>query len=265
MKHVFSLVPILLGAWLGLSCPTAAQEAREDKVVFQKAQYQSADGKKLPYRLVLPVDYDPKQQYPLLLFLHGAGECGTDNEGQLTYGKEFFAKAGAKYRFFVVAPQCPENVDKWTGVDEQSEPYRMAEQPNWPIRLTRELIETLMKQYSIDKNRICVMGLSMGGFGAWEMLCRYPELFAAGVPICGGGDESKADHLKNIAIWAFHGAKDQTVPVQKSQNMVKAIRQAGGKPKYTEYPDQDHECWNKALEDPALLEWLSSQKRPARR
>ncbi|MEW6359105.1 MAG: alpha/beta hydrolase-fold protein [Planctomycetota bacterium] len=257
----FYLAAVFLGIWLGRLSPAMGQEEDGDKIVFQKKEYRSADGKTLPYRLVQPMDYDPQQRYPLLLFLHGAGECGTDNEGQLTYGREFFIKAAIKHRSFVVAPQCPENVDKWTGMDEQSEPYRMAEQPNWPIRLARELIESLTKQYPIDKDRIYVMGISMGGFGAWEMLCRYPDLFAAGVPICGGGDESKAGLLGSIAIRAFHGARDQTVPVERSRNMIKAIQQSGGKPEYTEYPDEDHECWNKALADPALPEWLYRQKR----
>ncbi|MBI5722814.1 MAG: prolyl oligopeptidase family serine peptidase [Planctomycetes bacterium] len=226
-----------------------------------KAKQCKGDGKTLPYRLLSPKDFDKDKKYPLLVFLHASSECGTDNTGQFTHGRELMLKAAKDYQSFVFIPQCPEDVNKWTGVDEDADPFTMPEKPNWPIALARQAIESLLKEYPIDRDRICIIGISMGGFGCWEMLCRYPDFFAAGVPICGGGDLSKAERLKNTAVWAFHGAQDDTVSPEKSRKMIAAIKKAGGDPKLTEYKDEGHECWLKTFEDPKLLEWIFAQKR----
>ncbi|MCA9047007.1 MAG: prolyl oligopeptidase family serine peptidase, partial [Planctomycetaceae bacterium] len=126
-----------------------------------------------------------------------------------------------------------------------------------------ELLDQLIKTHAIDEDRIYVMGLSMGGYGTWDLLARHPEKFAAGVPICGGGDEKQAAKIKEMPIWVFHGDADTAVKVERSRNMVAAIKEAGGKPKYTEYPGVGHNSWTPAINEPEILPWLFSQKRAA--
>ena len=119
----------------------------------------------------------------------------------------------------------------------------------------------MQKEYSIDPQRIYLTGLSMGGYGTWDLLARKPDLFAAGVPVCGGGDESTAEQIANIPIWVFHGDLDSAVPVSRSRTMVEALKKAGGHPKYSEYPGVEHNSWDKAYADPELMKWLFAQKR----
>jgi predicted peptidase len=131
------------------------------------------------------------------------------------------------------------------------------------MALTLKLLERLCEEFSIDKGRWYIMGLSMGGFGAWDAIARCPELFAAAAPMCSGGDEQLASRLVNLPIWCFHGAKDPIVKVENSRRMIEAIRRAGGNPKYTEYPDAGHDCWTPASREPDLLPWLFAQRREA--
>src|SRR5207244_7702516 len=119
----------------------------------------------------------------------------------------------------------------------------------------------LQKEFSIDPKRLYITGLSMGGYGTWDLISRHPELFAAAAPICGGGDEDQAEKIAKLPIWIFHGAKDQAVPVERSRNMVTALKKAGGEPKYTEYPDVGHDSWVRAYKDPELFAWLFAQKK----
>ena len=116
------------------------------------------------------------------------------------------------------------------------------------------------KEYSIDPQRIYLTGLSMGGYGTWDLLARKPDLFAAGVPVCGGGDESTAEKFAKVPVWVFHGDKDTAVPVGRSRTMVEALKKAGGHPKYTEYAGVGHNPWDKAYADPKLMNWLFKQK-----
>jgi predicted peptidase len=136
----------------------------------------------------------------------------------------------------------------------------MTEKASVPMNLTMDLLEKLIHKYPIDKKRIYVTGLSMGGFGAWDMICRYPGKFAAAIPICGGGDTGKAQLLVNTPIWAFHGSNDKVVKVILSRNMINAIKANGGNPKYTEYKGVGHDCWINAYKEKGLLEWLFGQK-----
>jgi len=130
------------------------------------------------------------------------------------------------------------------------------------FQLTFEVLEKLLKNKNIDKNRIYLTGLSMGGFGTWDFLSRFPEIFACGVPVCGGGDEEKANLIKDIPIWAFHGAKDKVVKVERSRNMINAIKKfTENKCKYTEYKNLGHNCWTKTYNNDLLLEWIFSQKK----
>ena len=216
----------------------------------------------LSARVAFPDDYKKgKGSYPLLLFLHGAGERGTDSVKQLTHGEHFLRKAGMKH-CFVLAPQCPPK-KIWAGRHWKEKNFKLTEKPSNQMQLVMKMVDTICEQYPIDKRRIYIMGLSMGGFGTWEAVQRWPERFAAAVPICGGGDHT---YIKPIAksappIWAFHGDKDKAVPVERSRQMVEALKKAGVKVKYTEYPGVGHNSWDNTFAEPGLLDWILSQQR----
>ncbi len=224
--------------------------------------YTNAKGEMLPYRLLKPLHYDASHAYPLVVFLHGMGERGSDNVSQLAIGvSEFLASDAAMQRFpaVVIVPQCPNGEDS-----------NEASWSNWtpgapaitkPTRLVLQTVEAARKEFAIDSDRMYIGGLSMGAFGTWNVIEEYPDLFAAAFPICGGGDPAKAERIARLPLWVFHGAKDETVPPQRSREMVRAIQQAGGHPGYSEYPDVGHDSWANAFEEPRLLSWLFSQKR----
>jgi len=230
--------------------------------IFEARVFTSAANPKesLPYRLAKPADWNAAKKHPLLVFLHGAGERGADNKAQLAWGKAWLEKAVKEHGAVVVAPQCPGSA-RWVEVDWGAKAHDMPKDPSVPMRLLFELLPTIEKELSIDPARRYVAGLSMGGFGTWDALCRRPEYFAAGVPICGGADEKQAEKIAKVPVWTFHGDKDGVVLTVRSRNMVEALKKAGGTPKYTEYPGVDHFSWNKAFAEPELLKWLFEQKR----
>jgi predicted peptidase len=235
--------------------PMAWKEMLEKKT-FEK------DGGALPYRLMRPETMEPGKKYPLVIFLHGAGERGTDNEVQLVHGVKEFAKPEArkKYPCFLVAPQCPTG-HQWVQVPWGADKHDMPPVPSAPASLLVGLMDELQKSLPVDPDRVYITGLSMGGYGTWDLLSRQPERFAAAVPVCGGGDEKKAGVMKKVPIWAFHGGLDVAVPVARSRNMVDAVNQAGGNARYTEYPQVGHDSWNPCYADPEMMEWLFGQKR----
>ena len=192
--------------------------------------------------------------------MHGAGERGTDNEIQLNYIVQVFGNSDfrEKHPCYVLAPQCPKE-QQWVEVSWLLSEHIQPKSPSIPLKLTMELIDEIIENYPVDVNRIYVTGLSMGGFGTWDLLSRFPDKFAAGIPICGGGDENNASIISQIPIWAFHGAKDKLVQVFRSRNMIEAVKNNGGSPKYTEFPNLGHFCWNKAYATKGLFEWLFSQ------
>ncbi|HUT10942.1 MAG TPA: prolyl oligopeptidase family serine peptidase [Thermoguttaceae bacterium] len=248
---------MMLTLVLAALLPARARAADED---FDVLKYQDADGATLLYRLLEPGDLNAaEKKHPLLLFLHGAGERGSDNQAQLRWGAEMMRSAAKEHGCFVLVPQCPPD-RKWAEVDWSKLTHEMPENSSEPMGLTLEVIAELMKKYPIDPDRLYVMGLSMGGYGTWDAVQRWPDMFAAAVPICGGGDETSADRIK-CPVWAFHGDKDTAVPVSRSRKMIEAIKAAGGKPKYTEYPGVGHNSWSAAFADPELLKWLFAQKR----
>lgn len=241
---------------------TLLAPARSADLPLEKRTYTDAGGKVLRYRLLKPADYDDKQSYPLVLFFHGAGERGDDNEKQLVHGVPEFARPENRkqYPCFLVAPQCPDKV-KWVDADWGGDAHTLPAEPTEPMRLTLELLDALPKEFRIDRNRIYVTGLSMGGFGTWDILARRPAVFAAAAPVCGGADEATAARIAKVPIWAFHGAKDTVVKPSRSRNMIAALKKAGGEPKYTEYPEEGHGSWGPAYRDPELLKWLFAQKK----
>ncbi len=249
-----------------IAFPVLSQDKFEKKVYIGNSDT-------LPYNLLIPKDFAnsfndgrekvlEEKRYPLVLFLHGAGERGTDNEKQIIHIKKLFSdpENRAKYQAFVVAPQCPEG-KKWVEVDWSAKSHTISAEPSWAMSNTIDLVEDIIEHYPIDTTRIYVTGLSMGGYGTWDIISRYPDKFAAAIAICGGGDEKMAQKIKNIPIWAFHGSNDKVVPVSRSRNMVNAIKLAGGIPKYTEYKGVGHGSWVKAYNEKNLLDWLFEQKK----
>jgi len=224
-------------------------------------------GLRMPYRLLTPKTPNSGASYPLVLFFHGSGERGDDNQKQLRNGVERFVVPVSQTRYpcFVLAPQCPTDLNNrptmWTGEREQVHLLKLAPEPAAPFGTALELVTAIQRKFPVDVDRIYVTGISMGGFATWEALIRYPEKFAAAIPVCGGGDASHADRIRNIPVWAFHGADDPTVPVRCSRSMVEMIEKAGGRPRYTEYPGVGHNSWDRAYAEPELLVWLFSQNR----
>jgi predicted peptidase len=229
---------------------------------FQARVYRNKKFSSLPYRLLVPVTYDRAKKYPLVLFLHGVGERGSDNRIQLYCGLDIFAeeKRMKRYPCFIVAPQCPSDT-KWAEVDWKADRHTMQKKPTPALAMAMELLNELQKEFSIDSSRIYITGYSMGGFGAWEAIQRWPDYFAAAVPVCGGGDEALAPRLVGIPIWAFHGALDNVVKVTRSRNMINAVVRAGGMPRYSEYTLLTHLCWNYCYTDEAMFDWLFRQKK----
>jgi predicted peptidase len=221
--------------------------------------FTSTVGQTLPYRLMLPDHYDPALRYPLIVWLHGSGEVGTDNQRQLANGTEVFRNVDVRknYPAFILVPQCPPD-DHWTNMSSHYPPgtNRLSLAPTKTAQSTFELIEHLETIFSIDKKNVSAVGLSMGGFGVWDWMARRPDLFTAGLPMSGGGDVSKATQLAQMAIWAFHGNKDPVVGVAHSRTMVAAILRAGGKPRYTEINGGGHGPWSPIIAEPAVLKWL---------
>lgn len=233
---------------------------------FEPKIFTDNSGQELQYRILKPANYDSTKSYPLVLFLHGAGERGSDNYSQLKWGVSHFAepKFRERYPAFVVAPQMKEE-EVWSQLittrDTTTFSGSMSKSPTEPMRLTIELLEQLQDKYSVDSNRLYVTGISMGGFGSFDLIQRFPNKFAAAVPICGGGDLSRAFMLTDIPLWVFHGTEDEVVHPKFSRSMVEAIRIAGGSPGYTEYPDEGHVgAWVQAYRNPHLYEWLFSRK-----
>lgn len=230
---------------------------------FSKERF-SKNSKYLQYRFAMPEGYieDDTTKYPLLLFLHGAGERGGDNEMQLTYIDKIFGSDEFRqnHKCFIIVPQCPEE-KKWVDVDWDLPAHDQPELMSETMTLTMFLLFTTMREYNIDTQRIYVVGLSMGGYGTWDLITRFPFLFAGAIPICGGGDEKVATEAVDVPVWAFHGAKDNLVPVERSRNMVNAIKGNGGSPKYTEFPSTGHLAWVPAFETKGIWEWLFEQKK----
>lgn len=234
----------------------AEQAPPDESAAFEALVYADGQGGELKYRLLVPEKTD--EPMPVLLFLHGAGERGDDNQRQLAWGKDLMLKAAREYNCLVIAPQCPAG-DKWSIVDWSQDKVTFSDEPSEPMRLSNALIDELAANYNVDKNRLYIMGLSMGGYGSWDAVCRWPGRFAATAPICGGGDPEQAALLVDTPVWAFHGDADPVVNVELSRAMVQAIKDAGGTPKYTEYPGVGHGSWVPAFVEPELLPWMMAQ------
>jgi predicted peptidase len=247
---------IILLLWCMNPSFTVAQTSR-----FSFNTYISDKGDSLNYRMLYP-DYDTLRRYPLVIFLHGSGERGNDNEAQLKWGVMNFAtdQNMILHPAIVVAPQCPAH-QEWSDFSEDYITHQLQLQavPSMPMQLVVQLIHQLMKTLPVDTNRIYITGLSMGGYGTYDVIERYPNLFAAAVPVCGAGDTSKVASIAHIPMWIFHGAEDAAVNPLYSLYMVEALKKAGAHPGFTYYPEVGHFSWLAAYSDPHMMEWLFRQ------
>ena len=220
---------------------------------------------KINYRLMKPTNPNKGEKYPLVVFLHGAGERGHDNAKQLFYFPEQMAQPRWRQSFpcYVLAPQCASG-KRWVEVDwSQKDTHTAPETPDDQMKVTISLIEKTMAEEHIDPKRVYLTGLSMGGYGSWDLACRHPELFAAVAPICGGADNRKVAAMKSLPVWVAHGDADRAVPVGRSRNAVAALKEAGGAPVYVEYPGVGHNSWTPSYSDyDGLVPWLFRQRKP---
>lgn len=213
----------------------------------------SIDGTvRVRYLLFLPRDYDPKRRtrWPLLLFLHGAGERGSDLSKVAVHGPPKVVERQPDFPFILVSPQCEAG-------------------QIWSNEVLMPLIDEVMGKHRVHPGRVYLTGLSMGGYGVWNLALSYPERFAAVAPICGGADvlkilladPKKLRALRSLGVWAFHGAKDPVVPVDESERVIRALRQAGNQARLTIYPEAAHDSWTETYDNPEVYRWLLSHQR----
>ena len=231
---------------------------------YSKAKWTSETGNELKYRYRRPSNFKQNNKYPLILFLHGAGGRGNDNERQLWDANSIGAfakqKVSSRYQSYIFAPQVPEG-ERWVSTNWNAENYNMLP-ISASMKMTFDALDSFIdKNKNVDINRIYVLGLSMGGWGAWDAISRRPKYFAAAVPICGGGDKDQATKLKKVNIWAWHGQDDSVIDVNKSQQMVKAIENQNGNIKYTEIKGRGHDSWLDVWNHKKLWEWLFNQRK----
>ncbi len=254
MKTITCLLSVAsLLAFTSCASMKSKPKTAADALSFGTLKWRVSKTIETPYLCYLPKDYNPKngQRWPLMLFLHGAGERGTNLQSVAIHGPLSLVKQGREFPFIIVAPQCPEGQD-------------------WANEPLLKLLEHVTKKFAVDTNRVYLTGLSMGGYGTWRLGLAHPEKFAAIVPICGGGalidvilaDDTKSRSLKNLPIWAFHGAKDSVVPPGESERMVELLNKLGVKEvKLTIYPEANHNSWTETYNNPELYEWLLKHSR----
>jgi predicted peptidase len=239
---------------------------------FTTHVFTDAQGHKMTYYLYVPAYYNPQQKYPLVLLLHGGGERGKSKSTAAQNRQLLLSQPYVQiweqpiiqdhWPSFIVVPQIIGGTDRWVNVPAHVSSYKMQAEPSTSLMMAKEIVDAVQKQYSdIDANRLYITGISMGGFGVWDAIERWPNYFAAAAPVSGAGDPSKAAVLKQLPIWDFHGTKDTTVPVSGSRDMIAAIKAAGGHPHYTEFPGATHVIWTQAYSLPGFLPWFFSQRR----
>lgn len=233
----------------GMKMSVGQDQPTPGRQVAQKLVSQADPQSSLGYWLYLPKDYgQDDREWPVMLFLHGAGERGEDLKVVKVHGPpKLVEQQRPDFPFILISPQCPK--DHWWPGDVQQ-------------HLLAELVDHVLARFKTDRRRVVVTGLSMGGFGSWEMTSRYPQVFAASVPICGRGDPQAGQRLKSTPFWVFHGAKDFGVPLKFSETMVDAVTKAGGQAKLTVYPEAGHDSWTETYNNDAVYEWLLAQKKP---
>ena len=256
-----SYADVPYAAYVKKSTRALSQEQVEG--FFTPRSFTSSDRTRLPYRIYIPSNYDPAKQYPVLFFLHGAGERGNDNQRHLVHVVEnlFNQKNTPVTDAIIICPQCP-NDNQWVDTPWANGSYSTATvKESNEAKAVMELMDKIAATYSTDPNRYYVMGISMGGFGTWDLIMRHPDKFAAAVPICGGADPSMAETLKDFPIYTTHSADDPTVPVSGTNEMVAALKAAGSTVvKYDEVTGFGHGVWDSFTQKTEVLEWLFAQK-----
>lgn len=251
---------------LGMCSPRPTKKGPNE--YFLKRETTASNTVRMPYRLLYPEPYEETKKYPLVLFLHGAGERGTDNTKQLSYVADVFLKEENRKKFpcFVILPQCPEQ-GYWASVNPDRSKLPLGLDFNYDRPITPwleaalEIADNVTKKEQVDTSRVYIMGLSMGGMATFESVYRHPRRFAAAVPICGGGDAERYDErVKHIPFWVFHGDEDNVVEVENSIAMVAKLRALGADVTYTQYPGIKHDSWINALAEPDLMPWLFSHR-----
>jgi len=241
---------------------TAAAQFKE----FDSLAYISKQGDTLLYRQLNPQQVEEGKKYPLVLFLHGAGERGKDNRSQLTHGGLMFTNPvnREKYPAFVLFPQCPPDL-YWptpTRPDgfQQENPFPADAEISKPLALTKELLEKVIETYPVDRNRIYIVGLSMGGMGTFDLVCRFPDFFAAAIPICGGIHTDRLNNFSSeTAFRIFHGDADSVVPVRFSREAYLKLKAKGVDVEYIEFPGVNHNSWDPAFNRNDFMQWLFRQ------
>lgn len=241
-RRVLPLTASLLAATLSLAVHgvQAQEPGSQSSQAFEK---QITKTLSMNYLLYLPKEYgkDKEVKWPLILFLHGSGESGKDLEKVKVHGPPKLVAAGKEFPFIIVSPQSPGG--------------------GWNTEVLGAMLDDLQQKYAVDTDRVYLTGLSMGGFGTWDMALAYPDRFAAIAPICGGGQPRRVRRIRSIPAWVFHGAKDTTVPIKEGQDMVDALKAAGGDVKFTIYPEAGHDSWTVTYDNPELYTWFLQHKR----
>ena len=238
-----------------------AAHARDIRERTEARTFNGADGQVFRYRWAEKTA-PAGEKVPLVFFLHGAGERGADNAAQLKHGVAdlvaWLDKNEKGFRF--VAGQVPVG-KRWVEVDWNAPRHTMPAEPSETMALALQLLDQQLADPAVDASRVYVTGISMGGFGTWDVVSRRPDTFAAAMPICGGADLAQAPKIAALPIWAFHGSKDGAVPVWRTREMMSALWAAGSDAHYREYPDMNHDVWTRTYRDPEVLKWFFSQRR----
>jgi predicted peptidase len=243
MKHLRIISFAALLILVSLNCSEEKNHFATGKNMVQRFQKEIKIVYDSNYLLYLPDGYEFKgKPWPLVMFLHGSGERGTDIDAVKRNGPPMLVEAGKKFHFILLCPQCQE----WI---------------YWDNKFLMALLDEIESKYNVDKNREYLTGLSMGGNGTWSLAIEYPERFAAIAPISASGEPDDVCALKNVPVWVFHGEKDDLVPIKEDADMVNALKQCGGDVKFTIYSDVGHGAWVEAYNNPELYDWLLSHSR----
>lgn len=244
MKYLLALSASLL-----LLCPLVASVSAEDEKEPARQSEETFDlgeGREMKFLLYLPKGYEEKEHWPLMLFMHGAGERGDDLSLVKKHGPPKLIENGKDFPFIIISPQCPKGT--W-----------------WKTEDVVALLNHIMQIHNVDENRVYVTGLSMGGRGTWQVAGAVPDKLAAIAPICGPSDETVVEKIVTIPTWVFHGAKDSAVNVDHSEKMVRLLKEKGGEPKLTIYPEANHDSWTETYDNEDLYTWLLSHELKTRK
>ena len=258
MKHfLLLLLALMAGTYL------QAQEQLLDISLFEAHRHIEGNDT-LPYRLYRSKKADTMTEaLPLVIFLHGAGERGNDNCMQLKHCIKYFLEdtVTSRYPFLLMVPQCP-NGKRWVNTDWSLPEHAMDSVPTTELSCVMAVLDSLINCGDVDASRVYLAGISMGGFGVWDALQRWPEKLAAAIAICGGGDPAYAHAMKNIPVYIYHGMRDETVMPLRSMQMYNALKDVGNEEVVlVKYPELGHVCWNEAFSTPGLFKWLFGKRR----